>query len=336
MQNSGLPHRVLRSLKTRSKNYLQHRLMRSIEIMGAPQKFAWRNFLFQKFPSLFGKASAYIAWKQAYAYFISNRNHNIELIDLKTVPVPNNLPAKKIAIQAHIFYPEVAPELVALLKDFPVTFDLLISTPHPESKQPLQELFKTLPKLVQLDFFITPNRGRDLGPLLIGFGKKLMQYDYFVHVHTKKSIKSNSIGNAWREYLFKNLLDSSQNRTLKILGLLEKYGMVYPRKFPKIDVTNCQWGSNLVVAEELCRSTNLPLPAPGYIEFPAGSMFWAKTAALQPLLDRPFLIDEFEEELGQTDNTIMHALERILAHITLSQGYPIALLQDPKLNRYYP
>lgn len=336
MQNSGLLQRALRSLKTRSKNRLQHTLMRSIEIMGAPQKFAWRNFLFQQFPDLFSNSPAYVAWEQAYAYFITNRNHSIELIDLKTVPVPNNLPTKKIAIQAHVFYPEVATELAALLKDFPVPFDLLISTPHSESKQPLQDLFKALPKLVQLDFLVTPNRGRDLGPLLFGFGKKLMQYDYFAHVHTKKSAGSNSIGNAWREYLFKNLLDSSQNRTLKILGLLENYGMVYPRKFPLIDVENCRWGNNLVVAEDFCRLTNLPLPTPGYIEFPAGSMFWAKTAALKPLLDKPFLIDEFEEELSQTDNTIMHALERSLSHIALSQGYPIALLQDPKLNRYYP
>jgi len=336
MQNPGLFPRALRSLKVRSKYYLQHTLLRSIETMRTPQKFAWRNFLFQQFPSLFSSTSAYLHWEKAYTYFISNRNGNIHLIDLKKVPTPSNLPAKKIAIQAHIFYPDLAKELAVLLKDFPVPFDLLVSTPHSESKEPLRELFKNLPKLVELDFLITPNQGRDLGPLLFGFGEKLLQYDYFAHVHTKKSVGSNSIGNAWRKYLLNNLLDSSHHRTLKILGLLEKYGMVYPRKFPLIDIDNCQWGSNLAVAEEFCRSANLPLPTPGYIEFPAGSMFWAKTAALKPLLDKPFLVDEFEEELGQTDNTIMHALERSLSHIALSQGYPIALLQDPKLNRYYP
>ena len=336
MQNHGLFSRALRSFKTRSKHYLQNALLHSMEITGAPQKFARRNFIFQYFPSLFSGTPAYLNWEKAYAYFITNRNRNVHLIDLNQVSAPSNLPTKKIAIQAHIFYPDIATELAALLKDFPVPFDLLISTPHAGSEGLLRDIFKALPKLGDLDILVTPNRGRDLGPLLFEFGKKLMQYDYFAHVHTKKSVESNSIGNAWREYLFKNLLDSSQNRTLKILGLLENYGMVYPRKFPLIDVENCQWGNNLAVAEDFCRLANLPLPAPGYIEFPAGSMFWAKTAALQPLLDKPFLIDEFEEEMGQTDNTIMHALERSLAHIALSQGYPIALLQDPKLNRYYP
>ena len=169
MQNHGLFSRALRSFKTRSKNRLQHILMRSIEIIGSPEKFAWRNFLFQQFPSLFSNSSAHIAWEQAHTYFIANRNHNIQLIDLKTVPVPSNLSVKKIAIQAHIFYPDLATELVELLKDFPVPFDLLISTPHAENEGFLRDIFKALPKLGDLDILVTPNRGRDLGPLLFGF-----------------------------------------------------------------------------------------------------------------------------------------------------------------------
>lgn len=336
MQNHGLFSRALRSFKNRSKNYLQHALLGSMETMGAPQKFARRNLIFQYLPNLFSDTPAYLNWEKACAYFITNRNGNVHLIDINQVLPPSTLPTKKIAIQAHIFYPDLAYELVALLNDFPVQFDLLISTPHAESEKLLRGIFNALPKLNELDILVTPNRGRDLGPLLYGFGEKLLQYDFFAHVHTKKSVGSNSIGNAWREYLLGNLLDASNQRILKILGLLEKNGMVYPRKFPLIDVENCQWGCNLPVAEEFCRSANLPLPPPGFIEFPAGSMFWAKTAALKPLIDKPFLVDEFEEELGQTDNTIMHALERSLSHIALSQGYSIALLHDPKLNRYYP
>jgi lipopolysaccharide biosynthesis protein len=336
MQNPGLFSRALRSFKNRSKNYLQHALLRSIEKMGAPQKFARRNLIFQYLPSLFSDTPAYSNWEKACTYFITNRNHKVHLIDLNQVLAPGNLPTKKIAIQAHIFYPDLANELAVLLKDFPVQFDLLISTPHAESEKLLKDIFKALPKLNELDVLVTPNRGRDLGPLLYGFGEKLLRYDFFAHVHTKKSVGSNSIGNAWRKYLLDNLLDSSDQRIPKILGLLEKNGMVYPRKFPLIDVENCQWGSNLPAAEEFCRSAKLPPPSPGFIEFPAGSMFWAKTAALKPLLDKSFLADEFEEECGQTDNTIMHALERSLSHIALAQGYSIALLHDSKLNRYYP
>jgi lipopolysaccharide biosynthesis protein len=80
----------------------------------------------------------------------------------------------------------------------------------------------------------------------------------------------------------------------------------------------------------------IPTPSPGYIEFPSGSMFWAKTAALKPLLEHPFALNDFETETGQTDHTIMHAIERSLAHISLSKGYPIALLRYPSAISFYP
>jgi lipopolysaccharide biosynthesis protein len=136
--------------------------------------------------------------------------------------------------------------------------------------------------------------------------------------------------------LIQGLFDSTQDRTLKILGLLEEYGLVYPQKFPLIDVQNCQWGDNLKAANALCETMKIPTPSSGYIEFPAGSMFWSKTIALKPLLEHPFALEDFEIEAGQTDHTIMHAIERSLAHISLSQGYPIALLRYPSAISFYP
>jgi lipopolysaccharide biosynthesis protein len=131
-------------------------------------------------------------------------------------------------------------------------------------------------------------------------------------------------------------LDSSNDRTSKILGLLEEYGLVYPQKFPLIDVQNCQWAENLKAASALCNQMHIAVPSPGYVEFPAGSMFWAKASALKPLLELPLTLEEFEREDGQTDRTLMHAIERSLAHISLSQGYPVAVLRNPSMFPVYP
>lgn len=328
--------RKMRSARTRLRHQLQHWSLSLLEITPAPWRFALRNFLFKHGAQLFSGIDAYTQWQAAMMYFNTQRSSKIQIIDLSKIPSPKSIPAKKIAIQAHIFYSDLALELAKVLAQFPAPFDLLISTPDSQNEEFLRSQFQGIGQLENLKILITPNRGRDLGPLLYGFGKQLLNYDYFAHIHTKKSSATNDIGNTWRQYLVQGLLESSQDRTLKILDLLEKYGLVYPQKFPLIDVQNCQWGDNLLAATALCQAMQITAPSQGYIEFPTGSMFWAKTVALKPLLEHPFAQEDFDLEHGQTDGTLMHAIERSLTHISLSQGYQVALIGNPSLVSFYP
>ena len=328
--------RLSRAIRIRARNFAQHFLLRILERTPAPLNFKVRNFLFANMTGLFYDLDSYADWKRACEYFISSRNPKIELIDLENTKAPKHLSAKTIAIQAHIYYPELANELGLILKNFPTPFDLLVSTTNSEYREFIGSQFQSIGNLNKLRILVTPNRGRDLGPLLYGFGEELMQYDYFAHVHTKKSTGTNSIGNAWRKYLLHNLLDSHNHRIPKILHLLSNHGMVYCQKYPLIDVKYCQWGANIQMAKDLCQQLKLAEPRPGYIEFPVGSMFWAKTEALKPLLEHNFTVESFELEQGQTDHTVMHALERSLSHIALSRGYSIAILYDPNKASFYP
>ena len=328
--------RLLQSTKIRMKNRLRHILLVSIEKMPAPFRFAWRNILFAHLPSLFTDCSAYQAWQQACDYFIDNRPASIQIIDLKNIANPQTIVPKKIAIQAHLFYLDLAPQLVSLLAKFPLPFDLLISTVDATQEELLLRQFQGLPNLQSLHIRITPNRGRDLGPMLFSYGQDLLQYDRIAHIHTKKSVGTNTIGNLWRDYLWKSLLSNQQERIPKIIELLSTYGLIYPQKFPLIDVQNCQWAQNLAGAYDLCNKLTVPQPPDGYIEFPAGTMFWANPQALKPLMDYPFTPNDFDLEQGQSDSTIMHAIERSLAHIAQAQGYPIGLLRYPSAISYYP
>jgi lipopolysaccharide biosynthesis protein len=328
--------RKYRSLKTRSQNSLAHLLLSTLEKIPPPQQFAVRKFLFSRLSPLFPGNPAYESWQEANRYFVTHRHPLIDILDLDSTSIAPKVSDKKIAIQIHIFYPELASELAHYLKDFPARFDLLISTPDASNAELIRTSFEGLPNLGEIHLLITPNRGRDFAPLLIGFGKQLLQYDYFAHLHTKKSIDANSIGDAWRQYLYQGLLSNSHGRIAKILGLLDQYGLIYPEKFPLIDVQNCQWGSNYSRGKELCKALSISAPADGYIEFPVGSMFWANTQALKPLLEYEFALEDFESESGQTDNTLMHTLERSLSHIAISQDNRIGILPYPSRISYYP
>jgi lipopolysaccharide biosynthesis protein len=328
--------RLLHAMRHRAHNLVQHYLLKTLESTPAPWNFKLRNFLFTNLTHLFHETDSYANWKEACEYFITARNPKIKLVDINNSKTPKNFVAKKIAIQAHIYYPELANELAAILNNFPVKFDLLVSTTNSRDVEFIRSQFKSIVNLKKLHILVTPNRGRDLGPLLYGFGKELLNYDYFAHVHTKKSTGTNSIGDEWRKYLLNGLLNTANHRPLKIFELLSNHGMVYCQKHPLIDVKYCRWSGNLEMAQDLCRRLKITNPIPGYIEFPVGSMFWATTEALKPLLEHNFLAEDFDIEQGQTDDTLMHALERSLSHIAISQGHAIAILHDPNQASFYP
>lgn len=57
------------------------------------------------------------------------------------------------------------------------------------------------------------------------------------------------------------------------------------------------------------------------LEFPSGSMFWGRSAALRPLLDLQLQFADFPEEAGQIDGTLAHAIERTILYFTELAGF---------------
>ncbi|MFX8660761.1 rhamnan synthesis F family protein, partial [Acinetobacter baumannii] len=58
-----------------------------------------------------------------------------------------------------------------------------------------------------------------------------------------------------------------------------------------------------------------------FYDYPVGNMFWARTAALRPLLDGRITYDLFPPEQGQLDGTLAHAIERSVGLVARANGY---------------
>lgn len=252
------------------------------------------------------------------------------LTDISEIAPLTTPPSGRIAVHAHIFYADLAKEFAMFLKNMPYHYDLYVSTSNETDKHTCQQALSRLPRLDQLTITIAPNRGRDISPLFCIFDKELQQYDYIAHIHSKKSLYSHGAADGWREYLLTHLLGSPL-QIQKIFTLLtggKNIGFVYPQNSPILPYWANTWLSNRTNGHIWCKKLGITDIPSGYFDFPAGSMFWAQTKAIQPLFNARFKIEDFPEETGQNDATLAHCIERLFVLTTRHSGYNATILKD--------
>ncbi len=244
-------------------------------------------------------------------------------------------PPPRIAVMLHAFHDDLMPEFRAYLDHIPVPADLFISSDTEDKCVALERLFADWPK-GGVQTRCTPNRGRDVAPKLVGFAAAHYGYDLVLHLHTKRSAHESGLA-GWRGYLLKALLGSADTvrGALEVFRQVPTLGMLAPQQ---IDMLRpwIRWGENFALAEALAGRMGLVLAGAEPLDFPAGSMFWARPAALRPLLDLGLGFDDFPDEAKQTDGTLAHAIERLYFFICERAGFdwmkiaPAGLLNDQR------
>jgi len=242
----------------------------------------------------------------------------------------------RIAVVIHAYYPDVFEELCLYLTQIPVKYSLFVSVKNEDDKATVIALTKRLPRIERLEVKIVPNRGRDIAPLLVAFARTLRNYDYICHLHTKKSLRTGSEQVSWRRYLYDMLL-GTEERVRAILSLFEKdpsIGIVYPEAPPDAPYWGFTWLGNKPIASDLLHKLGLKFDPDEYIDFPVGSMFWARREALEPLLELGLTWKDFPEERGQTDGTLHHTIERSFVLAAQSKGFKQAVIVDREAHRF--
>ena len=272
--------------------------------------------------------------------FATSRNISYSpsgLLDLNKVEPILELQGN-IAIHLHVFYPDLAKELAERLINVPFPYDLYVSVVSDDAEKLCVSAFSNLPNCQKVVIRQVINRGRDIAPMLCIFRDDLSQYDYIAHIHTKKSLYNMGATGGWRGYLYRSLL-GSKDRVRRILALLQDsqpYGIVYPQNYSLLPYWANTWLANKEEGKKLCSMLSIdPMPR-GYFDYPAGSMFWARTDALAPLFNTRINVEDFPEEHGQTDGTLAHTLERFLALCVWREGKRPAILRDEENPSWSP
>ena len=214
-------------------------------------------------------------------------------------------------------------EFLEYFSNIPYPFDLYISCVKGADIQAIQEQSQnTISQLRKAVVKICENRGRDIAPFYVAFGRELVHYSYVLHVHSKKSKHIEEGGGEWRRYSLDSLVGSRElvEKIFEEFNSDRKIGLVYPECHPDIPMIGYTWMANAQGGKELLDSMGIPYHE-GIFNYPAGSFFWARMDAIRPLFDRKFTNKDFPPEKGQIDGTLAHVLERAIAFVVEYMGY---------------
>ena len=218
----------------------------------------------------------------------------------------------RIAIQAHIFYLDLLKEMVSYCANMPYKFDALISIVDEFAADKVQAAFAKIKNAEKVIVRVVPNRGRDVAPFLVGFGDILGEYDFIAHIHSKKSLYSGAEQFNWRKYLFSALL-GNPHRIRKIFKAFaddKSVGVIYPRPAANVPYAAFNWLSNREIGQKFLKRAGIAPNKTHYFDFPAGTMFWARSSALKKIFNLNLTFEDFPPERGQNDGTLAHAFER--------------------------
>ena len=239
----------------------------------------------------------------------------------------------RVALHGHFFYPELVVDLLRKLSVNHSRCDLLLTTDDERKASVVDEATRGYDRgkvLIRL----VPNRGRDIGPLMTAFADDVLGgYDVVGHVHGKRSIglDAGGMGDSWRECLWQHLIGDCHPMMDLILGRFAtdgELGIVFPD-----DPHLPDWDDNQEIAADLAARMGMEAPLPPFFDFPIGTMFWARTKALRPLLALGLDWGDYPIEPVPRDGTILHAIERLLPFAARHAGYRYATTHVPGVTR---
>ena len=228
-----------------------------------------------------------------------------------------------VAVHIHLFYTDLAEEMVSYLANIPVSFHCYVTTDTQEKISSIETVFSKISQILTLDIRVVENRGRDIAPMLVYLGQALTQHDVVLHIHSKRSPHNLAL-RGWRRYLMQTLLGNSQ-RVRAILQQFadhKKLGILFPEIYHPV-IPLMKIGGNAPYIEKLLNHAGIGREQMQHInptDFPAGSMFWFRGKAIEPFVNMQLNLRDFDKETGQCDATLAHAIERLFPYFANKIG----------------
>lgn len=231
---------------------------------------------------------------------------------------PKNYQVPNVCGIAHVYYTDLADEIVEAFLRCGTLNSVIITTPTPTDElliDALEKLSKERPTL-NIAVLPTKNLGRDIYPFLQAIQHKFVyECDVFLKIHTKKSLHLDEYkGRNWRQQLLTSLCPNHE-QTSQIAGALHNSDEAWIACPEAFTAGNESWGKNKRNVKKLAKCIEIGVSK--HLVFAAGSMFWARNEILHTLRNLKINENNYAIKHDQLDGAIPHAVERLFGVITI-------------------
>lgn len=255
--------------------------------------------------------------------------------EISVVHKKGNASKVMIGVHLHLYYEDLLGEFCDYFENIPEAFDLYISCKKGANESAIRSRAEKITNVKKVTVKETQNRGRDIAPFYVLFGKDLMKYECVLHVHSKKSLYTGGEKANWRHEALDGVLKSKEmvQEALRLMRSEKpEAGLVFGEMTKMLPPMALHWLRNTARGMELLGKMHIPFDNHMFY-YPVGSFFWAKTEAIQPLFQLGLSYQDFDEEQGQIDGTLAHALERVVAFVARHREYDM-YIYDAETNSF--
>lgn len=248
---------------------------------------------------------------------------------------------QKVLAVAHIFYADMAEEILQRLSVLPKGYYLVATTSNEENQAQIRAVMERYGVEGEVRV-VASNRGRDIGAFLVDCNDVLAsgKWDIVVKIHSKKSVQDDyNAAQLFKTHLYDNLLNSRAH----VANILAEFaahpalGMVLaPLPHMGYPTMGHAWFTNREPAQAVAKRLGINVPFDKDMPLATyGSMFIARPQTLTKLVNAGFKPENFPVEGGYKDGSLAHVLERLMAYAALSEGFYVRPVLAPKWAEVY-
>lgn len=248
---------------------------------------------------------------------------------------------QKVLAVAHIFYADMAEEILQRLSVLPKGYYLVATTSNEENQAQIRAVMERYGVEGEVRV-VASNRGRDIGAFLVDCNDVLAsgKWDIVVKIHSKKSVQDDyNAAQLFKTHLYDNLLNSRAHvaNILAEFAAHPSLGMVLaPLPHMGYPTMGHAWFTNREPAQAVAKRLGINVPFDKDMPLATyGSMFIARPQALAKLVNAGFKPENFPVEGGYKDGSLAHVLERLMAYAALSEGFYVRPVLAPKWAEVY-